>query len=361
MRGPWAWSRRPFTLSEAAAGADADSPPCLVHLVRKAHGLDWFLGFTKALRQHPPGLDYELILLMKGFESPADASIYFREVADLRPEVIYFPEQGWDLDLYFAAAAKLRRSRYCFTNSHTRPLVDGWLAKLDGALARPNVGIVGATGSWASFHSWVTYSMGLPSAYRSLMPPLEEARTLLLSLERDRLGVKRRSLSQYLENRRTMLRRLPEELLAFDPFPAQHLRSNTFMLSHEMLRELRLFAVKTKMDTYAVECGGNNMTRQAQRLGLSTLVVDRTGAAYAPGQWPQSRTLWQGNQEGLLVADNQTLSYARGDLARRSFQSVFAWGLQADPAPANPELTNLEPANAEQANLEPPGPDSLSP
>jgi hypothetical protein len=103
------------------------------------------------------------------------------------------------------------------------------------------------------------------------------------------------------------------------------------MVSHATLRRLCLHEIRGKMDAYALESGRASITRQAQRLGLRTVVVDRAGAAYDPERWHHSRTLWQGDQEGLLVADNQTLAYARGDLQRRRLLSGFAWGSDADP------------------------------
>jgi hypothetical protein len=63
------------------------------------------------------------------------------------------------------------------------------------------------------------------------------------------------------------------------------------------------------------------------------LVVDSEGTSFEEIHWARSRTLWQGDQELLLVADNQTRIYARGSLERRRMLSVFAWGRQADPAP----------------------------
>jgi len=48
----------------------------------------------------------------------------------------------------------------------------------------------------------------------------------------------------------------------------------------------------------------------------------------------RSRTLWQGDQEGLLVADNQTLHYTHGDFELRHLLSTLAWGICADPEPS---------------------------
>lgn len=314
--------------------ADSAGPPCLVHLVRKVNGLGSLRGFVEAYRRHPPGIECDLVLAMKGFDSPAEAQPYLQEVADLEPEPLFFPDRGIDLGVYFAAAARLRRDRYCFVNSHTRPIVDGWLAKLNDALDGSGVGMVGATGSWASLHSWVTYSMGLPSFYRDVLPPLQTARRQLLEIDLEQLGIERRSKVDSLRARLGLLAHLPEELVDFKPFPTPHLRNTAFMVHHAVLSEMRLFVVRNKMDTYALESGSLNVTRQVQEMGLRTLVVDCEGAVYEPSEWYRSGTLWQADQERLLSVDNRTRSYACGDIARRRVLAGLAWGLHADPHPS---------------------------
>jgi len=52
----------------------------------------------------------------------------------------------------------------------------------------------------------------------------------------------------------------------------------------------------------------------------------------------------QGGQEDLLVAENQTLSYARADFAGRRFLSRCAWGSHADPAPPRGDPLDAAPA-----------------
>ncbi|MGA2454472.1 MAG: hypothetical protein ABSG93_13225 [Solirubrobacteraceae bacterium] len=318
--------------------------------MRKANGLGTLQEFSEAYRRHPPGIDCELVLAMKGFASPDEAQPYLREVADLAPEPVFFPDSGFDQGLYLAAAARLRRGRYCFMNSHGRPQVDGWLAKLNTALDRPRVGMVSPTAHWASAHSWLMYSMGLPSAYRGLMPPRKVARELFLAIE-----VKQKGKRKEMENRsradrvRTLLsalRDLPEGLLGFEPFPARNLRPNAFMINHATLREMRLFVVHSKLDTYVLEGSRASYTRQVERMGLLPLVVDAAGAVYGPEEWHRSRTFWQGDQEGLLVGDNQTLSYTLGDSASRNLLSTFAWGPSAEPSFSredSPEELTLQP------------------
>ncbi len=332
MRRPWILRRGSVTLPAPAGGGGADEPPCLVHLVREANGLGALCGFAEALRARPPGTPYELVLAMKGFASPAQAAPYLAAVEDLEPRALFFADRGFDLGVYFASAAQLRRNRYCFVNSFARPLADGWLAKLDAALARPGVGQVGATGVWASGHSWQLYSAGLPSSYRGLLPPPREARRLLREIGAEARGERHAALD-VLRARLTLLSRVPEILLFYEPFPARFLRTNAFMIAHASLRRLRLLVVRSKIDAYALEGSRVSITHQLRRQGLSSLVVDRAGAVYEPEQWPRSRTLWQGDQEGLLVADNQTLPYTNGDLARRRLLSRIAWGPCADPRP----------------------------
>lgn len=330
-RPPWAWNHRPLAPLEAVAEDGAERGPCLVHLVRKVNGTAPPREFVECLRTHPPGIEHELVFAMKGFSSPEDAKPYLEGVQDLAPRVLFFPDRHFDLGVYFATAARLRRERYCFTNSNARPLVDGWLAKLSAALDRPGVGQVGATGAWTSQHSWLKYSMGLPSVYRGLIPPPPVARKLLMEIELERYWKDHRSRWDSVQARLRTLSRIPEELLGFEPFPTYHLRPNSFMITHIHLAKLRLFSVKNKMDTYAIESSRESITRQLQRRGLASLVVDRAGSVYPPEKWDRSRVFWQGDQEGLLVADNQTLYYANGNAERRKLLAMIAWGTSADP------------------------------
>src|ERR1700733_14266627 len=109
----------------AASPETSAGPPCVVHLVRAANGIDSLREFAAAMRAHPPGVEHELVLAMKGFASRAEAAPYIEETADLDPTIEFFPDLGLDLGLLFGAVARLRRGRYCFVNSHTRPAAAG--------------------------------------------------------------------------------------------------------------------------------------------------------------------------------------------------------------------------------------------
>jgi hypothetical protein len=340
MRLPRASRRERLMLPEPSG---EDARPCLVHLVWAPLGVGPLREFAEALRSHPPGIDHELVLAMNGFASAGEARAHLDEVADLEPKVLFFPENGFDMGTYFATAARLRRERYCFVNSYARPLVDGWLARLDAALELPGVGQVGATGAWASGHSWFLYSAGLPSAYRGLMPPAAVARKLAREIDEELGGQGRGSVGDVVRARLELLRGVPRALLCYPPFPSRFLRTNSFMITHATLTRLRLHAIRNETDTYALEGSRWSITRQLEGLGLCSLVVDRAGAVYGPEEWHLSRTLWQGDQEGLLVADNRTLSYTNGDFARRRLLSTLAWGPMADPHPPREQPSPIGP------------------
>lgn len=242
-------------------------------------------------------------------------------------------DRGFDIGSYLEGAARLRRHRYCFVKSQCRPLAEGWLAKLDAAFARPRVGQVGATGSWTSAHSWMLHTSGLPSAYRKLLPSRREIRELMGEIRAEQGSGERPSLGHSLRMRLKTLSNVPEELLGFAPFPTPNLRTTAFIVTHAALAELCLYETPAKVDAFALESGRESITNQLERLGLSSLVVDRAGIAYEPDRWPFSRTFLQGDQEGLLVAENHTDCYAAGDLARRRLLARCAWGAFADPSP----------------------------
>ncbi len=315
----------------------ADTPLTVVHLVRAANGPDPFEAFLDAYRAHPPGVDCELVLAMKGFGGAAGAEQYLARAGELRPTVLYFDDEGLDLSVYIAAATQLERDRYCFLNSFSLPLVDHWLAKLDEALAAPGVGIAGATGSWASPVSRMAHLMFLPSAYRGALPKRKDTLEQFMELDVEQRGVELpapdRPATRKLAEKWSALSEVPAQTLSYERFPAYHVRTNAFLVGHATLAALRWKDVRRKQDAYKLEHGRYSITRQVQRMGLRTVLVNRHGVAFDRDEWHRARVFWQGDQEGLLVADNQTRCYEEAAPQRRRLLSAFAWGRFADPTP----------------------------
>jgi hypothetical protein len=295
--------------------------------------------FVASYRRYEPGAEHELVILLNGVEQ-RQRPAFEAELSAVTHRILTVEEPVQDLAAYVQAARRLQHERMCFLNSYSVILADGWLANLDRALSQPRAGVVGATGSWASVRSATLNALFLPNPYRGVVPKRSVARGQLLAIELERGGEQveadpqpRRSLiGSVLATLRT-LPPMPEQLLRFESFPAHHLRTNAFMVERATLTGLRIGRIDRKMDAYLLESGRHSLTRQVQGLGLRTLVVARDGAFYDHEDWPRSRTLWQGDQEGLMIADNQTRMYANGGIERRRLLSAFAWGPLADPSP----------------------------
>ena len=315
----------------------------VVHLVWGPLGPAPLRAFLRSYERHSAGAEHELVVLFNGVGRQERPRL-LAELSDFPHRLLELEEPVQDLAAYMRAARLLEHERLCFVNSYSEILADDWLAKLAGALDQAPGGLVGATGSWASTRSWVFHAYLLPSPYRGLMPPRRVAREQFLAIERERDNVEpgqaapggRRTLSESLQAKLRTLPHLPRQILAYEGFPAEHLRTNAFMLERTLLGRLRVGEINSKMDAYALESGRHSLTRQVQAMGRHALVVARDGAVYEERDWDASRTFWQGDQEGLLVADNQTRSYADGSASRRWLLSTFAWGSKADPRPAPP-------------------------
>jgi hypothetical protein len=298
----------------------------LVHLVRRHNGPEPLERFLDAYAAHRPGADHELLLAFKGFAvlGEVDCLLAAARARGLGPEHILLPDDGLDLTAYARIVRAVPADCYCFTNSHSRPLADDWLALLFRALDRPAVEVAGATGSWASHQDYRRYHLHLPSGYASLFPGREETRQGFLELARRRVPGKRDygRLAFKLGAAVDMVR----DRGAFGPFPSPHLRTNAFAASRELLASLELPHIRTKRDAYRWESGTSGFTQRVLDSGGRVVVVGRNGSLYDPPGWDRSRTFWSGAQENLLVADNQTEDYSLSSPRVRRLLSALAWG-----------------------------------
>lgn len=330
----------------------------VVHLVWGPLGAGALREFLASYRRHRAGVEHELVVLFNNVPVPLRPELE-AELEGVEHRLLTTARPVQDLAAYAHAAEHIEHRRLCFLNSYSAILAPDWLALLDHALDQPRAGLVGATGSWASLHSAVLNAFLLPNPYRRVVPrrsvAREQMRAIELELDTARQpGAAReldtarhepgasaalapelpsRTLSGSVLSTLKSFRPMPEQLLRFAPFPAYHVRTNAFMLDRSTFAALHMRSLARKMDAYLLESGRASFTSQVQRMGLRTLVVARDGAFYDHPQWPASCTFWQDDQQGLLVADNQTRSYANGDLDRRRLLSAFAWGPLAAPAP----------------------------
>jgi hypothetical protein len=250
-------------------------------------GVEPFERFAASYKAHDADLEHRLVVALKG-TAESSAAARFRTLADeVHADCLEVPASGVDLDSYAAAARRLEAGRLCFLNSTTEILADGWLAALGTALERPQIGLVGATGS-------------NESAFSIAPLPLRPLRR----------------------------RRYPA-------FPNPHVRTNAFMLERDLMLELDWPVAGRKGLALELESGRRSITRQIVSRGLDVLVVGADGCAYEARDWHASRTFRSGLQENLLIADNRTRQYADASPVRREQLARLAWGDRALLEPAS--------------------------
>jgi hypothetical protein len=294
----------------------------VVHLARRQNGIAPFERFLASWRSHPPGVAHDLVIVFKGFRgSPEEHDALLDRIPHRR---LFVEDRGFDITAYFEAVRQLDYLRFCFLNSYSRILDDGWLEKMNRWCEQSDVGLVGATGSCQSIAGGYTRE---ERHLRSLPPATQLWRRVGRAL-RDRRPNANAQRALRVVLRMAGVWRPSRD---FPPFPNPHVRTNGFMASRETLRRVRLGPLRMKLSAYKFESGKESLTNQVRGFGLRALVVGRDGQAYAPERWHQSNTFWQSRQENLLVADNQTELYMSSDAATRAEFAQYAWGDDARP------------------------------
>jgi hypothetical protein len=282
-----------------------------VHLVWAPLGPGPLRSFLRSYVAHRAGAAHELIVVLNGAsqeglaagetagDDAAQAQAQARAPVPLSPEAVAIELRGvehrlvvleeplLDLAAYGAAARLLEHERLCFLNSYSEILAGDWLGKLARAAELPDVGLVGATGSWESQAEW---RRGSPRGWL-------------------------RQLSAIRAPRRDYPR-----------FPNPHVRTTAFMLERRVALELGLERARDKRAAYLLESGWQSITRQVRARGLRAVVVGRDGCSYDVGEWARSRTFRSGGQGNLLVADNRTGDWQRAPVGLRRRLSRDAWG-----------------------------------
>lgn len=267
----------------------------LVHLVWAPLGPGPLREFLRSYHVHPPGVQHELTIVFndaapQSARKPAGRLTQEQlraELGDTKHRLLTLNRPVLDLAAYGVAARKLEHHRICFANSWAVALTEGWLARIESALARPNVGLVGVTASWESQAEWV----------------------------------------------RGQVRYWPYQLLGlrgarrdYPRFPNPHIRTAVFAIERDVVRKMELESVTDKRDTYLLESGHHSLTRRVLDRGLRAVVVGRDGELYDCERWASAHTYRSGAQENLLVADRRTRDWEQASPRLQRRLSRDAWG-----------------------------------
>ena len=283
---------------------------CVVHLVRAHNGIVPLRNFLESYKLNPGGIEHDLVILFKGFENEGQLKDYRLELESFNYLELHVPDIGFDINVYFEVLRSFEYKYYCFLNSFSVILDVRWLIKMYQCVINDGVGMVGATGSYQSLY--LEYSQW-KLVIKKAIPESKYPRLRMFWI-----GRLDWTLRYLIQNCRFM----PH----FPSFPNHHIRSNTFMLSREVMLKINCPNIRSKIDAYKCESGKKSITRQVEMLGKAVLVVGKDGQGYEKNDWWKSNTFWCSNQENLLVSDNQTRMYLNSDLKTKYYYSNSAWG-----------------------------------
>ncbi len=276
---------------------------CVAHLVWAPLGLEPLKHFLASYLTYYAGLDHDLVVIFNGFKTEGQLAPYEKALSTCRHKSLFLWKPGLDIESYISALNAFDHYRYfCFLNSYSRITDNDWLQKLYNHVSKYDVGLVGATGSWESMYTNYLREYGITrdaSLYRQVRAHV-------------RHNLKPCKLKFY-----------------FDHFPNCHIRTNGFMISRDVMLKIRHRPIRSKMDTYRFESGKENMTRQILNMNLKALIVGKDGKGYDTEEWYMSNTFKRGNQENLLITDNQTDAYMSAGISARMEMSRSAWGDKA--------------------------------
>lgn len=226
--------------------------------------------FLGSYRRCCPGVEHSLYVIFKGFPDASALDEAKNLFTGVPHTPVFLADDSFDIGAYIEWANQIDEDLICVLNTSSEILAEDWLRKLAVNLALPNVGLVGATGSYESLNE----------------------------------------LNQ-----------------SFSVFPNIHIRSNAFMINRKLFcRVTKGLVIADKIDAYHFESGSQSMTRQIVAMGQEILLVGRNGRGYSPKWWPTSDIFRLGRQSNLLVTDNQTRNFSALPWSGKRECVVMTWG-----------------------------------
>jgi hypothetical protein len=339
----------------------------VVYLARRNEGLEPISRFVDSYRRNSAGAPHDMIVIYKGFDwSPFEPSAaiaqysaqrYARKtLRSIERGRISMADQMLDIGAYLATAKAFPQYRFfCFLNTFSEVLADGWLKKLRDAIDCEGVGMVGATASWESLHDsfffinkavWLASSQVPPNRiFSEQLKSTFAIHTGAWFAESQALPVGpplnygRELDDAYEPYWRTLLKFGGyADYEDWPRFPNPHLRSNGFMIRRDDLLQTFSEVAPTKLAALRFESGPSSLTKAMAAKSRRVLMVGKTGAYDIDG-WPTSNVFRSGTQENLIISDNQTRDFdAESPLGKVSY-SLMSWGPRHTALP--PEFNDL--------------------
>lgn len=243
----------------------------IVYLDRWGNPPRFAQTFLDSLLSFPAGAEFDIIWQMKGYPEGANSTVLNAFKPRFQGKIYeqHYSDNLYQFSLALDAAQTFEYDYFLFFISWSRIIGPNWLKfYFDVFATYPDCGIVGASASY-------------------------------------------------------------ERLLPDQAFPNPHIRTNAYMVARKLYLSLYFGILDNKAAGRFVEAGPNSITAQIRKVGLRPMLIDRDGTVFQIEDWPKSRTFRLGEQEGLLVADNQTDHFMSLSKPRRKHIVGEAWGNEA--------------------------------
>lgn len=273
----------------------------LIYLCRgKDGGLSAADRFIDNYSKYDPGCKHNLVIVFKGWDEALDKDKQKLKIRfqALKSEIVELDDDGYDWGAYMRVSHLIQTDFICFLNSFSRPLSTLWLENIYQCIKIKDVGMCGASGAYKAWR----FSL-----------PFFEFRFMTLIMYPLRI-----------------IRRLINHLLLFGYYPSKycpHLRSNGFAVERKTFLDFinSTDIPVSKRDCYKLESGltsySNYIIQQNKRLVL----VDRSGNYYDIKDWINSKTYCCPGQPELCIADNNTDSYNKQNIANKRQTEFDVW------------------------------------
>jgi hypothetical protein len=278
----------------------------VVYLCWLPYEIGIFQRFIQSYLLNPAGYGHRLVIVFNGITLvEEDKYSQFKRYATDNLSQYEFIEMnsGFDIDAYFLAAQQTAEDLVLFLNSFSVFCDANWLRKYIDSYPQKSDALIGATASNQSLYSTV---------YQTQNWRWERQKSTGDNFKKFKMFLKAFFYWRFLVK----------------PFPNPHIRTNAFFISRLLFLSLQRRRLNKKFDAYLFESGRQSLTNQVVKRGFPVWVVDRRGKKYGTSDWMSSNTFWCGDQENLLVADNQTSKYDHSDLEMKRYYNYLAWGIK---------------------------------
>ena len=333
-----------------------NSQVSVVYLARCADGPDSFVRFVNSYKSHTAGIEHDLVIIYKGFDSQKKVNEAKLIFSDVSHDQLFFEDVGFDIGSYFNASKIIESEYYCFLNTHSEISANNWLNLMMKAATQCDIGITGAMGSYESIkdsvnlYRWIILkSMGTNLDVKKFISIY--FKYILSRFHKSWYNSENREIIEneqntFFKKTKLFLRKilfnlgfftLGTKLIwqsapkfnydAFPSFPNPHIRSNGFIVKGLIFHKLISHNFMSKVDANIFESGPQSMTNTVKKLGLKAVVVGKNGQIYDEENWWDSGTFRQGDQSNLLIEDNHTRAFSNMTQPSKESHNWLTWGV----------------------------------